>query len=843
MSSNASSSSSPDINIKQQILQLLDASDTGGDYCTGGKLSVDYSVPAIEILQPNDGTYKPLPLPIKIMAIRSNNFRIINPKWNNLITDLVNTNVKKELGIGPEKTITFSLYKMLLYEPGGFFDFHRDSEKEDGMIATLVVQLPSSFTGGEIIVRHNEREKKFDCHHEQPIMHIILALIYNLKYSGSDKIAVVDSSHQVQTLEKIIESWLQAPMYSKLCYILQHKYSTVGLSPTLLKGKDETAFQLFQKIKSVKLEHSIDETTLVYTAQISSQENNQRLALVEDEIFPDPLRKSMTLTARDIEHTGNEGTTIERSYKSACLLICPTELKPLLDLSSREYLEPLFQAYSSNPTEHNKRLLMAYTSSKLTWSVDTDRETLYLENAELLTQCCLALSYLPLSLKCVERLWMKTGLEEKSRVDGVVKLIKNHGIEHFKPLFEKYIRQCFKWSYKFAKDIKAIGSLVVQLEDPTWVDVFITNLPSAKTISSVESEALIGLALVKEKFPSTTERIDKLIHDYLRSSLAQRYHPNFSPEAIIKLNMVELCPMVFKSFCSSHPMKMEDVDKCLLLIRHFGCEKTDPFLSKAFSKTTGSQLPKLIKVLEQLITKDGKEEQFLASKMVDTLLESKDDHVDAVIQLLTFFRKKHPTREVEIVKNIIEKRNYSAKQIVDLIQGLAKENGTNCFWTGSGFRLLLEHGYKLLQNAASTSPEAVLALNLGGNNKWIFKHVNMLCSCEDCSKVQTFLHSTNQVLDLKERKNKREHVEKNLPNIVDLQKQTITTGSPQTLRITKVLNSAEVKKSLITEMQKIMKEFVQYATLSNQSPNTIPAASSSSEHEPPTKKIKQEQQQ
>ncbi|KAE9267292.1 hypothetical protein PF008_g31390 [Phytophthora fragariae] len=44
------------------------------------------------------------------------------------------------------------LYKLLVYGEGGHFVKHQDTEKEDGMIATLVVQLPSSHEGGDLVV-------------------------------------------------------------------------------------------------------------------------------------------------------------------------------------------------------------------------------------------------------------------------------------------------------------------------------------------------------------------------------------------------------------------------------------------------------------------------------------------------------------------------------------------------------------------------------------------------------------------------------------------------------------------------------------------------------------------
>jgi hypothetical protein len=48
-----------------------------------------------------------------------------------------------------------------VYAPGQFFVPHQDSEKEDGMIATLVVTLPSNFSGGAIVVKHHEEKVAF----------------------------------------------------------------------------------------------------------------------------------------------------------------------------------------------------------------------------------------------------------------------------------------------------------------------------------------------------------------------------------------------------------------------------------------------------------------------------------------------------------------------------------------------------------------------------------------------------------------------------------------------------------------------------------------------------------
>jgi 2OG-Fe(II) oxygenase superfamily len=43
---------------------------------------------------------------------------------------------------------------MLVYGKGQLFLPHQDSEKDDAMVGTLVVSLPSAHTGGELVIDH-----------------------------------------------------------------------------------------------------------------------------------------------------------------------------------------------------------------------------------------------------------------------------------------------------------------------------------------------------------------------------------------------------------------------------------------------------------------------------------------------------------------------------------------------------------------------------------------------------------------------------------------------------------------------------------------------------------------
>ena len=71
-------------------------------------------------------------------------------------------------GLGVAGPVQAEFNKLLAYGEGDFFVSHRDTEKAAGMFGTLVVVLPSIFTGGELVVRHRGREAKLDMRREDP---------------------------------------------------------------------------------------------------------------------------------------------------------------------------------------------------------------------------------------------------------------------------------------------------------------------------------------------------------------------------------------------------------------------------------------------------------------------------------------------------------------------------------------------------------------------------------------------------------------------------------------------------------------------------------------------------
>ena len=86
--------------------------------------------------------------------------------WRDTLAQIV-AHAATGLGCPPEHTAAH-LYKLLVYEAGGFFAAHRDTEKVDGMVATLVLSLPVAGAGGELVISHKQRQTRVDLRTEEP---------------------------------------------------------------------------------------------------------------------------------------------------------------------------------------------------------------------------------------------------------------------------------------------------------------------------------------------------------------------------------------------------------------------------------------------------------------------------------------------------------------------------------------------------------------------------------------------------------------------------------------------------------------------------------------------------
>jgi hypothetical protein len=189
----------------------------------------------------------------------------------------------EQLGLPAERVET-RLYKLLVYDKGGFFLPHRDSEKQDGMVASLIVVLANPFDGGALVVRHGSMKQTLrfeqaaqgkapcyaafyaDCEHEvQRVTHgIRLCLAYNLllKPEGVKPADSAKRAAPADMLTESIRSWVATQPAKPLVFALEHHYTQRGLAPELLKGAD-------RRLAELVVAAAENSDCLVHLAQVS----------------------------------------------------------------------------------------------------------------------------------------------------------------------------------------------------------------------------------------------------------------------------------------------------------------------------------------------------------------------------------------------------------------------------------------------------------------------------------------------------------------------------------------------------------------------------------------------
>lgn len=178
--------------------------------------------------------------------------------WTAAVADATRT-AAQALGL-PADRLEARLYKLLVYEKGGFFLPHRDSEKHDRMVASLIAVLPNPFEGGTLVVRHGPAEQKIlfrdaasgtgacfaafyaDCEHEveRVTSGVRIALAYNLVLAPGTAVRPATPATPADALVEAIGSWVERHPTEPLVFALDHHYTQRGLSLDLLKGADRT---------------------------------------------------------------------------------------------------------------------------------------------------------------------------------------------------------------------------------------------------------------------------------------------------------------------------------------------------------------------------------------------------------------------------------------------------------------------------------------------------------------------------------------------------------------------------------------------------------------------------
>ena len=187
--------------------------------------------------------------------------RLGGREWPRTIDAIV---AQAAAGLGVTAPVSAELYKLLIYDTGSFFVEHRDTEKAPGMFATLVLVLPSEYSGGELVIRHRDREVCLDlrgtepadvafaafyadCVHEmRPITSgYRLTLVYNLVRQGKSEPSGPPAYEAEQgRIVELLRQWVaskEAPdddSPEKLIYPLEHAYTAAELGFDTLKNAD-----------------------------------------------------------------------------------------------------------------------------------------------------------------------------------------------------------------------------------------------------------------------------------------------------------------------------------------------------------------------------------------------------------------------------------------------------------------------------------------------------------------------------------------------------------------------------------------------------------------------------
>jgi len=177
---------------------------------------------------------------------------------------------QRALGLPSDSRLSARLDKLLLYRPGQFFKPHQDSEKDSRMIGTLVLRLPSSFTGGELLIEHRGQQVAFapdpghaaelewiafygDCRHEVRRIESGLRAVLTFRLQldlpqrgGARRSAPVGAEEQTDpALEAALRARFDASAPAagaappeKAVVLLDHEYTRARLGWDELKGSD-----------------------------------------------------------------------------------------------------------------------------------------------------------------------------------------------------------------------------------------------------------------------------------------------------------------------------------------------------------------------------------------------------------------------------------------------------------------------------------------------------------------------------------------------------------------------------------------------------------------------------
>ena len=318
----------------------------------------------------------------RVWQMEPSQFSLRNPAWDTLMSEIVET-VRNEFGIS--QRVRSDLYKLLIYEKGSFFAPHRDTEKADGMFATLVVCLPSRHEGGTLIVTHEDESKRIDfsgkdqyqiqyaafyadCRHEvKPLARgYRICLVYNLALERRKRQpSAPRQGKQVEEAASRLAKVFENSPLDKIAIPLHHEYTEAGLVRDRLKGADrplaevlfraaeQLGYQAHLALMTYKQSGEVDYSTIdhygyrwsepdysdvemgeVYEESITLEHWTDpqgrpkkfgEMSLDKDELLLEDGWDDLPVEQEVHEATGNEGVSMDRWYRVGVIVLWPKD--------------------------------------------------------------------------------------------------------------------------------------------------------------------------------------------------------------------------------------------------------------------------------------------------------------------------------------------------------------------------------------------------------------------------------------------------------------------------------------------------------------------------------------
>ncbi|GAB96970.1 putative 2-oxoglutarate/Fe(II)-dependent dioxygenase YbiX [Kineosphaera limosa] len=299
----------------------------------------------------------------------------VDVDWHGQLDDILDE-ARRALALPVGCRLEAEFHSLLVYERGQFFAQHQDSEKDDAMVATLVVVLQSPSSGGELVVHGPEGPSTYAGSRDATTMvalyadavHEVLpvrtghrvALTYNLLLRGDTAGQTVggDAVAEAETLLNRHFTTAVKPRYggeaatpTRVAYLLDHSYTPRALVGGMgrLKGVDAERAAILREAAAragceVVLaladvhetrddgyggdESLIDsEVTITHARAADGTVEEPGILLTNAELTATTPSRALRAYAREHQgYMGNYGNTIDRWYHRGALLVWPTHL-------------------------------------------------------------------------------------------------------------------------------------------------------------------------------------------------------------------------------------------------------------------------------------------------------------------------------------------------------------------------------------------------------------------------------------------------------------------------------------------------------------------------------------